>query len=221
MAKAFTVRISESAPSVTSEQLALWLEKYSGSARDLSPDPGPGDKSLRLSVDGDRVKECAEAAGESEAGFLRRLIASNVDIEEEQKHESEGRPKSPVLKGAFKLRQDQIRPFVSVVDTAQSFVLRSAFKLPPQPEVLQSAAYTEVEKDQLAAASVELVNRRAPKWLIENADVAAFASTLLSIELGKIERLRSLAERYHAGQETSQPASPVTTDASGIAVGVQ
>jgi hypothetical protein len=219
MAKTFTVRISEAAPTVTSEQVGQWLDKYSDS-RDLSPDPGPGDKSLRLSLDGDRVKECAEAAGETEAGFLRRLIGSNVDITEQgKKHEPEAKPTSPVLKGTFKLRQEQIRPLVSVVDAGQSFLLR---KLPPEPEVLRAAAYSEVEKDQLAAASVELVNRRAPKVLVENADIAAVLSTLLSIELGKIERLRSLAERYHSGQQMSPPASVMTdAETGGIGVGVQ
>jgi hypothetical protein len=216
--KTFTVRIPQGALEVTSEQVAGWLETCSPA--ELVPDPGAGERSLRLSLDADKVKAGAQAAGEPEAVFVRRLIASHVPIPEETgKAEAEPKPKAPVLKGALKLRQEQIRPLVSLVDAAQSFRLRRVFRLPPEPDVLQAAAYTEAEKDQLAAASVEVVNRRAPKWLVENADVLSFLSTFGSIELQKIERLRALAERYH--KKTSRGTTVEPTAATQAAPAAQ
>jgi len=223
--KSYSVRIAAKSPEVSSEQVVQLLDAFLASPAELGPDPGAGDRTLRLSLDADQVKTGAKAVGEAEAVFLRRLIASNVQVPAEGAvtQESEPTPKALVLKGSLKLRQEQIRPLISLVDAGQSFALRRVFRLPPEPEVLQAAAYTEVEKDQLSAASVELVNRRAPKWLVENADVIGFLSTFSSIELQKIERLKALAEHYHATQQASKRAAapPAQEPTPGIVGGVQ
>jgi hypothetical protein len=218
--KTFTIRISKQAPDVSSEQVAQWLEVTS--LDKLAADPGAGERSLRLSLDADKVKAGAQAAGEAEAVFLRRLIASNIRVPEattKSEPELEARPKAPVLKGSLKLREEQIHPLISVVDAVQSFMLRRMFRLPPDSDVLQAAAYSEIEKDQLASASVELLNRRAPKLLVENIDLFGFLSTFGSIELQKIEKLRVLTERRQAAKQAAERAAAAPQASSGITGG--
>ncbi len=101
--KTYTVRVPLGTPDIGSEAVAQWLEAYLASPRDLSPDPGAGERSLRLSLDKEKVEQCAQVADEPEATFLRRLLASNATLPPAQQQptaKDEPRPKSPVLKGA-------------------------------------------------------------------------------------------------------------------------
>src|SRR5262249_15734347 len=139
--KTFTVRVPQAAPEITSEQVAHWLE--TASSDNLAADPGAGERTLRLSLDADAVKGSAKAAGEPEATFLRRLIATNVRVPEEADKPEVPKPKSPVLKGALRLQPEQIRPLVLLVEAGQSYLIRKSFRVPPDPAVLQAAAYTE------------------------------------------------------------------------------
>jgi hypothetical protein len=206
--KTYTVRINDSAPEITSEQVAAWLDAQLASSAPLVADPGAGEKTLRLSLDVERVKQLALGADESEAAALRRLIASNITIPASEPEPEPLRPKGTILKGALKLRAEQVRPLVSLVDAGQSFLIRKAFQLPPTSEALAAAAYTEEQKTRLAEASVELFNRRAPRVLVENIDWVGFASTFLAIEGEKIERVKAVAEHYRAlAQQNGQPAT--------------
>ncbi len=110
--KTFTVRVSKDAPDISSEQTAAWLEAYLESSGELAADPGAGERSLRLSLEKQAVGAGARSAGEPEATFLRRLIATNVRLSEARQGatEEKARPKAAVLKGAMKLRPDQVRP---------------------------------------------------------------------------------------------------------------
>jgi hypothetical protein len=60
----------------------------------------------------------------------------------------------------------------------------------------------------LAAATVEVLNRRAPQRVVENIDLIGLASTLISIEFSKIEAVQEVAERKRQQQqrEQQQPA---------------
>src|SRR5262252_4172945 len=124
--KSYSVRIAAKSPEVSSEQVVQLLDAFLASPAELGPDPGAGDRTLRLSLDADQVKTGAKAVGEAEAVFLRRLIAGNVQVPAEGAvtQEFEPTPKALVLKGSLKLRQEQIRPLISLVDAGQSFALR-------------------------------------------------------------------------------------------------
>lgn len=130
--KTFTVRVPTSAPDTTSDHVSQWLESHLASPTDLASDPGAGERSLRLSLDREKVAQGAHSANEPEATFLRRLIATNVAIPQEEQEESKTqlRPRTPVLKGALKLRPDQIRPVVRGLEAAQSYAIRQAFHVP-------------------------------------------------------------------------------------------
>jgi hypothetical protein len=49
--KAYTVRIPQNAPGITSDQVAGWLEAYLAAGGELAIDPGAGERSLRLSLE--------------------------------------------------------------------------------------------------------------------------------------------------------------------------
>jgi len=202
--KTYTVRVSAATPEVSSESVSAWLTEQLDSNRSLAADPGAGDRTLRLSLEQEKVKASADIAGEPEAVFLRRLIASNVSLSEEQK-ETEAKPKAPVLKGALRLRAEQAKPLVRIYEGVQSFVIRRAMKV---PEATREASFTEEERDFLAAATIEVLNRRAPQRLVENIDLVGLASTLISIEFSKIEAVQELAERKHRQKEVEQKQPP-------------
>src|SRR5437870_2571850 len=185
--KTYTVRVPQATPDITSEDVASWLDAQQISNAPLHSDPGPGERSLRISLEQDKVKNAAQAVGEPEAVFLRRLIASNVPVPKEEVRELEARPKTPVLKGTLKLQAEQVRPLVLVLETAQSFVIRKAFKC---PEAVDAAAYTEEERSQLSSVTSEVINRRAPRVLVENIDLVGLVTTVAAIEMRKIEAVR-------------------------------
>lgn len=214
--KTFTVRVPQGAPEITSEQAAQWLETTPPDK--LATDPGAGERTLRLSLDAHTVKASAKAAGEPEATFLRRLIATNVRVPEEVDKPEVPKPKSPVLKGALRLQPEQVRALVLVIEAGQSYLIRKSFHVPPDPAVLQAAAYTEEESDQLSIAACEALNRRAPRWLVENVDLVGLATTLIAIESRKIEAVQAIAERYRTAkvQNVSDPDQQQANQAPGV-----
>jgi hypothetical protein len=213
--KTYTVRVPQGAPDITSDNACEWLDAHLAAPVELSPDPGAGDRSLRLSLDREKVEQAARATGEPEATFLRRLIATHVKLPQEVSDGPEGkpeaRPRTPVLKGSLKLRPDQVRPVVHLVEAGQSYALRRAFRVPPHPVVLQAAAYTEEEREQLSVAGCEALNRRAPRALVENIDLVGLVTTILAIESRKIEAVQAVAESYHEARRGAQNAAQTPT----------
>jgi hypothetical protein len=211
--KAYTVRISGASPEITTEQVGSWLLNFGESSGQLAADPGAGERSLRLSLDKESVQEGARAAGEPEATFLRRLIATNISLAETNQGATEerGRPRPVVLKGAMKLRPDQVQPLVRVFEAGQALAIRKTFHLPAAVETVQATAFTEEERERLSAVSAEVINRRAPAWLVENGDIFALLTEIGTIESRKIEAALALAEqiRQLRAEQSTQ------TDSSG------
>jgi hypothetical protein len=209
--KTYSVRVSVGAPEITSEQVAGWLANYGESSGQLAADPGAGERSLRLSLDRQSVEESARGAGEPEATFLRRLIATNVNLSEAKQGttEEKGRPRPVVLKGATKLRPDQVQPLVRVFEAGQAFAIRKTFRLPLALETVQATSFTEEERERLSAVSAEVINRRAPPWLVENGDIFALLTEIGAIESRRIEAALALAEqiRQLRAEQSSQTDS--------------
>jgi len=220
--KTYTVRVSTGAPDITSDQVGEWLATTSPA--ELAADPGAGERSLRLSLDKEKVEQGAGAAGAPEATFLRRLIATHVRVPQEEKTEereesAEARPKSPILKGPLKLRPEQVRPLAHLFEAGQSYAIRQAFRVPPHPTVFHAAAYTEEEREQLSVAGCEALNRRAPRVLVENIDLVGLVTTILAIESRKIEAVQAVAESYHRAGQQAQSAEQAPTAQSQPAGG--
>jgi hypothetical protein len=200
MSKAYSVRVPAGTPEVISEDVGGWLDAQLASQGTLAADPGAGERTLRLSLEQDKVKAAAQAADEPEAVFLRRLIASNLRVPEESQG-TEAKPKAPVLRGALRLRAEQAKPLVRIYEGVQSFVIRRVLDV---PEAVREASFSEEERDFLAAATVEVLNRRAPQSVVENIDLIGLASTLVSIEFVKIEAVQEVAERKRQKQQLEQ-----------------
>jgi len=204
--KTYTVRAPGGMPDVSSENATAWLDVQLASGAPLTADPGAGERTLRLSLEQEKVKAGADAVGEAEAVFLRRLIATNVPMpEESEEQEKEAKPKAPVIRGSLRLRAEQAKPLVRVYEGVQSFVIRRALKA---PEAVREASFTEEERDFLAAAAIEVLNRRAPQPVVENIDLIGLASTLISIEFSKIEAVQEVAERKRQNQTEKQQQPP-------------
>jgi hypothetical protein len=200
--KTYTVRVPAGTPDVTSEIAAGWLDEQLESNAPLAADPGAGERTFRLSLDQDKVETGAQAVGEPVAIFLRRLIASQIPISAQpDKSELEAKPKPLVLKGAMRLRPEQVMPAVRLLEAGQSFVIRRALRA---PEAVQEAAYTDEERALLAASGAEVLNRRAPRQLVENMDIVGFGMTLIAIEVKKIEAVQAVAEQKRK-QQQQQP----------------
>ncbi len=210
--KTYSVRVPQSAPDVNSDQVSTWLDEQAESSSALALDPGAGPKVLRLTLDRAKVEQGAEAAGESEAVFLRRLLATRADLKPEPREtESEKtaaerpRPRAIVLPPRLRLSAEQMAPAVSAFDHFQAFAISRAMKT---PEAMTSARLNEEERTQLAGAAAELANRRAPAWLIENIDLFAFGSLLISIEFKKIDAARAVAEKVRTERASKQGEQP-------------
>ena len=202
--KTYTVRAPAATPEVSSENVAAWLDAQLTSGGLLAADPGAGERTLRLSLEQDKVKAGADAANETEAVFLRRLIASNVRVPDEPQ-EPEAKPKAPLLRGSLRLRAEQAKPLVRVYEGVQSFVIRRVMSA---PEAVREASFTDEERDFLAASTVEVLNRRAPQQLVENIDLVGLASTLISIEFSKIEAVQAVAERKRSQSQIEKEQPP-------------
>ncbi len=205
--KTYTVRVPAGTPDLNSEDVAVWLDAQLASNAPLTADPGAGERSLRLSLDKEKVEQAASGAGEPEATFLRRLIATNVAVpreEKQQEQKDEARPKTPVLKGTLKLRSDQVRPVVRAFEAGQSYVIRRAFGV---PQAVEAAAFTEQEREELSVSTCEVLNRRAPRALVENIDLVGLATTVIAIESRKIEQVQAVAEYLRQQRAAQEPGS--------------
>lgn len=217
--KTYSVRIPQSAPDLSSEQVSTWLLEHTDSTAALALDPGAGPRVLRLTLDRAKVEQNAQAAGETDAVFLRRLIATRANVapegqesELEKETAEKPRPRPMILPLRLRLSAEQMAPAVAAFDHFQAFAISRAMKT---PEALVAARLNEEERTQLATATAELANRRAPAWLVENIDIFGFASLIVSIEFKKIDAAREVARRARGLQAPQQKEQPNGEAASG------
>lgn len=196
--KTYSVRVPQSVE-VGSDNLDAWLdEALDSGAASLVPDLGPGPKTLRLSADSEKVEQVTKAAGETEPSVsIRRVILSHIRVGKEP--EKPPRPKPAVLPRNLRIEAQQIGPVIAALDHVQTFLLERATRC---PEARQAAHLTEIERADLSRAAVEVVNRRAPAWLVENIDLVGAVSTIASVEGAVIRRAYDAAakRRQQAGE---------------------
>ena len=214
--KTYSVRVPQGVE-IDSDNLAAWLDSIiEAGGGSLAPDPGPGQKTLRVSLDSEKVEQTAKLASESESVFLRRLIATRVRIPEEEKEREKPRPKSPVLPKDLRISAEQLEPAIAGVDALQSWLLsRYVVRV---PETREASRMTANERADLSRSSAQLINRRAPAWLAENIDVLGFALQIASIESGVISRVYEAAEarRKQQPEQQRRPSTVPFPDGTGI-----
>jgi hypothetical protein len=84
---------------------------------------------------------------------------------------------------------------VRVFEAGQAFVIRKTFRLPIAIETVQATAYADEEREHLSVVGADVINRRAPAWLVENGDIFALLTEIGAIESRKIEAALALAEQ--------------------------
>jgi len=222
--KTYSVRVPQSATEVDSEQISTWLDEQLGSEAALTADPGAGPKVLRLTLDRAKVEQGSQVARESEAAFLRRLIATRTGLKPEPRESEQGmepedrpRPKQFLLPPRLRLTPEQLAPAVAAYDHLQALAISRAMQT---PEAMPAARFTEEERAQLASATAEVANRRAPVWLIENADLFGLSSLLISIEFKKIDAAREVAERARAKRASNPSEQSASKPNSGTPGGM-
>lgn len=171
--KEFKIRICSELPEATSEAVSGWLDEALKTGASLASDPGGGEAFCNLSLDEGKVTELANRHGCKTNVALRRLIAGNVSLAtvESSKKKSAGVVMADVLPGKvlpkrLEYKEADMLPLVRGLDSGMVLLYRQIYGL----EELTAAQTPEADRE-LAGAMAECINRRAPEWLLANADV--------------------------------------------------
>jgi len=217
----FKIRMPVKLEEASSANVAAWLEEaLADNSKRLAPDPGSGDELLSLHLDREKVVELANRKRERVPVLLRRLIASHTTIPERpEKEKSAGAVAAELLPEKVlpaKLRYDET-DFVDLVkgmDSGLAMIYRRIYGVKDI-----EAAKTPEEDRKLAAAMAECANRRAPAWLISNADLFKLLTSSVRWSIAQTEALELAADaakkrRQSATVEIQQPvAGPPATAA--------
>ena len=207
----------------TSANVTAWIEEALKDGATFKADPGAGPETIALRLDPEKVVALANKKHERVPVMLRRLIATRCNLPPaEQKEKSAGAVASEALPDKVLPRKLQYEPedFLKIVhgmDKGLAMAYRRVYGLKEL-----AAAETPEEDRDLATAMAECANRRAPKWMVENADLVKLTFCLIHWTTAQTDDLeRSVAEQRPRAPkerapnpkpaETERPASP--TDA--------
>lgn len=235
----YKVRMPAEVAEATSANVTAWIEQaLEGDAR-LAPDPGAGPALIALRLDSEKLLELANRRREKLPVVLRRLIASHVNLppaEEETKGKSAGATAAELLPDKVLPRKlaytaEDLLPIVRGLDKGLAMAYRRVYGL----KELDPAQTVEEDRD-LACAMAECANRRSPKWLIENADLAKLTVSLVrwtmaqtdqldkNVEEAKAEKIPKLAivapRESPAAAAPAEPTETAPTTADDVADGI-
>lgn len=174
MAREYKLRLPREVPEATSENVAQWIEQAATAKGKLAADPGGGPVRISLSLDQAKVVEFANDSREKVYVALRRLIATHAKIEpiEEGKGSgaaAEAKEHLPekLLPRNLRFEAEDFLDFVQGGDKVLAFLYRRVYRVSDL-----KPAETPAEDRKLCDALAEVVNRRSPRILLENADLA-------------------------------------------------
>jgi hypothetical protein len=169
----YKIRVAVKVPEATSEAVSGWLDEALAGDGKLAVDPGAGPELIGFRLDAAKVVELANKKRERVPVVLRRLIATHATLPPAEREEkTSGAVAAELLPDKVlpikqSYRAEDMLSFVRGLDKGLALAYRRVYGLAELP-----AAATPEEDRELAGAMAEAVNRRAPKWLIENADLA-------------------------------------------------
>jgi hypothetical protein len=193
----YKIKMLQDVGDATSPNVTAWIEEaLSDSGGRLAPDPGPGPISLALRLDEKKVLELANKKRERIAVILRRVIASHVDLPpaEERREKSAGAMAAEflpekILPAKLAYTPEDMLVLVEGMDSGLVLAYRKVYGL----DELEPAQ-TFKEDRELAAAMAESANRRSPKWLLENADLAKLTFTMVRWTMAQTKQLEKNAK---------------------------
>lgn len=168
----YKLRMPIAVAEATSANVTAWIEDALANGITLKADPGAGRESIALRLDKEKVIALANKKNEREHVVLRRLLATKCDLPPaEPKEKSAGTLAAEVIPDKIlpvKLRYtpEDCLKVVRGMDKGLAWAYRKGYGLKELP-----AAETPEENRELATQMAECVNRRAPKWAVENADL--------------------------------------------------
>lgn len=196
MARDYKVRMTVEVAEATSANVSAWLEEALASDKRLAPDPGAGPELVGFRVDSEKVVTLANKMRERVPVVLRRLIATHVNLpprEDEREGKSAGEAAAEmlpdkVLPSKLAYTAEDMLPIVKGMDKGLAVAYRRIYGLKELP-----VAQTAEEDRDLASAMAECANRRSPKWLIENADLAKLTVSLVRWTMAQTDDLEKAA----------------------------
>jgi len=209
MARNYKFRVAEKVKDATSENMSAWLDEALAGGQ-LAPDPGAGPELMSVSLDEKKVVDLANSKRQRVQEVLRRLVATHSSLPpREREKESAGAVAAELLPDKVlplkqSYRAEDMLSFVRGLDKGLAVAYRRVYGLAELP-----VAQTAEEDRELAGAMAEAVNRRAPKWLIENADLAKLCVAAMRWGMAQTDELdREVKTRKRS-------ASPVTLEVVG------
>jgi hypothetical protein len=201
----FKFRMPVKVEEATSANVTVWLEEaLADTSKRLASDPGPGPELCSLHLDRQKVIELANRKREKIPTLLRRLIASHVTIPDSPKEEpSAGAVAADLIPDKVlpqKLRYDET-DFIDLVQGMDSGLAKIYRRIYGLREI--ETAKTPEQDRRLAAAMAECANRRAPAWLISNADLFKLLTTSIRWSVAQTDALEQNAE---AAKKKREPA---------------
>jgi hypothetical protein len=200
MPRDYKIRVGREVPEATSQNVAAWIEEVLQNGTTLLPDPA----TIALRLDSEKVVELANKKRERVPVMLRRLIATKADLPPEYEKKSAGA-------AAAELLPDKVLPrklafttedFLKIVHGMDKGMVIAYRRIYGMKDL--EAAQTAEEDRELASAMAECANRRSPKWLIENADLAKLAFSLMHWTAAQTEQLEQAAVE----ENKKRPAAP-------------
>lgn len=193
----YKIRMPVAVPEATSDNVAAWIEEALANGITLKADPGAGPESIALRLDSEKATQLANKKNERVHVMLRRLIATKCDLPAaESKERSAGALAADVLPGKIlpvKLQYtaEDCLKVVRGMDKTIAYAYRKGYGLKEL-----SPAETPEEDRELATQMAECVNRRAPKWAVENADLMKLGFALIGWGTAQADDLdRRVAEQ--------------------------
>lgn len=220
MARDYKVRMASEVAEATSANVSAWLEEALASGKRLAPDPGAGPELIGFRVDSEKVVELANKMRERVPVVLRRLIATHVNLpprEDDREGKSAGAAAAEmlpdkVLPAKLAYSAEDMLPIVKGMDKGLAVAYRRIYGLKELP-----VAQTAEEDRDLASAMAECANRRSPKWLIENADLAKLTVSLVRWTMAQTDDLEKAAGEKREKKLATVPAVQKTETSAAAA----
>lgn len=194
MPRDYKIRMAVEVPEATSANVSAWIEEALKDGTTLKADPGAGPETIALRLDAEKVVALANKKHERVPVMLRRLIATRCNLPAaEPKEKSAGAIAADALPDKVLPRKLQYEPedFLKIVrgmDRGLAMAYRRIYRLTEL-----AAAQTPEEDRDLATAMAECANRRAPKWMVENADLVKLTFELIHWTSAQTEDLEKRA----------------------------
>lgn len=207
-ARDYKIRIAVKPAEATSENVALWIDEALKNGGALRADPGAGDQMIALRLDTANLMELANKKNERVHVLLRRLIATRCDLPPAEKEEhSAGAVAAaalpdPVLPAKLRYTAEDFIDFVRGMDKSLAMLYRKGYG------VKELTAVDTAEEDRnLAEKMAEAANRRAPKWMIENADLLKLTFALVRWTNAQTDELDRQVTEHRSRRPA--PGSPI------------